>query len=75
MPVGWSRKGLREDVGLSGGVRNAGDGAPLRKGLFLGKSTVRPGESRLSALKERTDRLANLEATKVKVQAPAWYAQ
>jgi len=60
MPVGWSRKGFRDDVGLSGGVCNAGDGAPLRKGLFFGRLTVRPGESRLSVFKERGDRLAKI---------------
>ena len=58
MPVGWSMKGFRDEVGLSGGVGNAGDGAPLRKGLFLGKLTVRPGEIRLSRLEQRREELA-----------------
>lgn len=51
-------KGFRDEVGLSGGVGNAGDGAPLRKGLFLGKLTVRPGEIRLSRLEQRREELA-----------------
>ena len=59
MPVGWFRNGFRDDVGLSGGVYNPGDGVPLRKGLFLGKLTVRPGESRRSIFESRTGTLAD----------------
>jgi hypothetical protein len=41
----------------------AGEEAPLRNGLFVGRLTVRPGENRLSILMVKKVKLAKYLAT------------
>ena len=46
-------KGFFEVGRSAGGVFKLGEFGPRRKGLFMGKLTLRPGESRLSVKRHK----------------------